>query len=248
MRHHCLTQHGYDPNPEVRNNPKSPALQKGHDISLGVRRKLQGKISESLKLQELAIGRSVKPGTKRKINSVDSAIDYLLDNYVLVRKRRIQGISGHVCKHCLTFHFKYISDIGDPMAGERHVCSPHLLKKAKSLQNGYSVEAQLRADSVYWLVQLSKSLFGSNLEAVVQSISPKTFDLIRYHFPLIECYFLSESDWSWPFFTKGRLVLDEKGLETIIENVGGTFAVFSIDAGKFRGYHLLKITRPSILL
>jgi len=40
------------------------------------------------------------------MGSIENALNYLLDNFLIVRKREFQGISGYFCRKCLSFQYK----------------------------------------------------------------------------------------------------------------------------------------------
>ena len=87
-------------------------------LSIAVERFMK-MITESLKFRELATRHSTPQLNWDLMNSAESAIDYMLNYYVIVHKRQIAGISGYFCINCLTFQFQYIKDIGfDLTAGE----------------------------------------------------------------------------------------------------------------------------------
>jgi hypothetical protein len=243
MREHCKTQHKYDPDPTVESKSiGSP--QKTGELSETSRARFKSMMTESLLLRELAYGSAINESIWDRIKTADSAVNYMLNNYVIVQKRQIQGISGYTCNNCLTFHFRYIKDIGyDLTAGERHRCLVNRVTEAESLQDRGARQRQLHKESVRWLVKLSKSVFGLRKAVVVRSTSPETFESTDFHAPLIELDFTDSSHWTWRPIHEHRLILNEKEVEEIMSHVGGTFAVISIKTGEFKGHHLLKIAR-----
>lgn len=247
MRQHCRTQHGYDPNPNVTNKRSTGAVI-AHEVSEGIKKRLQTKINESLSLRELAIGRPIRSEVLKSITSTDSAIDYLLDNHILLQKRQVQGISGHICRNCLTFHFKYIVDIGrDITPTENHRCLPSAVAYAKSLRDRYAAEFHLIADSVKLISQQCKFIFGSPVELAVHSISRETMKSTNFHSPCINLFTIDSSHWAWSAIRKRRLIIEAENLSKLIYNMIGTFVVFSISSGEMQGNYLIKLIRQKHL-
>jgi hypothetical protein len=205
-------------------------------------------MTEMLRLRELELGHAINESTWDKMKSAESAVNYLLNNYVIIRKRQIQGISGYICNNCLTFHFQYIKDIGyDLTAKEEHHCLIDAVNKANSLENRDARRRELNSESLRWLVGLSKSVFGVHMEVVIRSNTPETFGSRDLHAPLIELDSIDSSHWAWTPISKDHISLDNEGLQEIINKLYGTFGVISINEGEFQGRHLLKITREKSL-
>jgi hypothetical protein len=216
-------------------------------LSKTARAKFQSKMTELLRLRELALGHAINESTWDKMKSAESAVNYLLSNYVIIRKRQIQGISGYTCNNCLTFHFQYIKDIDyDLTAEEKHHCLINAVNKANSLENRDARRRQLHSESLRWLVGLSNSVFDVDTE-VVRSISPETFGSTDLHAPLIELDSIGSSHWAWVLIREDHMRLDNEGLQEIITKLYGTFGVISINEGEFQGRHLLKVTREKSL-
>lgn len=54
----------------------------------------------------------------KSLSSIKYALDYLLDNFVIISKKEFNGISGYFCKKCLTFEYRYITNIWDDVTVE----------------------------------------------------------------------------------------------------------------------------------
>lgn len=273
MREHCRTQHKYDPSPNV-GKQKSPFYSSSkknetrsrigetssseHDkerLSIAVER-FTKMMTESLKFRELATGHTT-PQLGNLMSSGESAINYMLDTYVIVHKRQIAGISGYICINCLTFQFQYIKDVGfDLTAGERHRCMDGAVAQANSLQDGRSRQNQLYLESIPCLVNLTNSIFtGKKCVIVHSSFMPEysesntsrnqSFKVGSFHAPVIRMDSITPSHWAWSSIKSGTLGLTDMGLEEIIRNVEGTYAIILIQKGDLSGYHLLYITRLS---
>ncbi len=72
-----------------------------------------------------------------------------------------------------------------------------------------------------------------------------SFKVGSFHTPVIRMDFITPSHWAWSPIKSGTLGLTDMGLEEIIRNVEGTYAIILIQKGDLSGYHLLYITRLS---
>lgn len=269
MREHCKTQHKYDPCPNIGSQKgasnigngtrsviggSSSSQQNKVRVPLAVER-FMSMMTESLKFRELAIGNTTPKSTRDLMSSPESTINYMLDNYVIVRKRLISGISGYFCKKCLTFQFQYIKDIGfDLTAEERHRCMVDRVSQVDSLQDRGLIQNHLYSESIQYLLNLTNSIFTDKKRVIVRSnfmskhsetnhSRIQSFNVRNFHAPVIRMNFITPSHWAWSPIKSGKLGLTGTGLEEIIRNVGGTFAIILIQKGELSGYHLLWITR-----
>ena len=139
-----------------------------------------------LTIQELGFRLDVNQVVSDSVGSIDKALNYLMDNFVILRKTDVSGISGHVCDNCLTFQFQYIKDIGfDLTARERHRCIPSMVHEANKLQDNITRHEHLRMQSYDFLTMLTNSIFMGNKYLVVESnIIPP--NLANLHLPLIK--------------------------------------------------------------
>jgi hypothetical protein len=248
MREHSRTQHKYDPDPPIAGYRRTASPQKAGQLSATSRARLRTMMAESLRLRELALGRAINERTWERMKIADSAVNYMLNNYVIIRKKRIQGISGYTCDNCLTFHFQYINNIGyDLTAHKIHRCPVNAVTQSDISQNRDARRRQLHSESIRWLVGLSKSVFGPRMAVAVRSVNVETLESIDLHAPLIELDSIDSSHWAWRPIREHRMSLNEEGLEKIISNVYGTFAVISINEGEFQGCHLLRATREKTM-
>ena len=151
MRKHCRTQHGFDPMPAPANvkvtTVRRPELVTGTN-TIGpsdTTEKFLKMMRDFLTIQELGFGLDVKQVVSNSVGFIDKALNYLMDNYVILRKTDVSGISGHVCGNCLTFQFQYIKNIGfDLTARERHRCIPSMVHEASKLQDKITRHNYLR--------------------------------------------------------------------------------------------------------
>ena len=112
MREHCRTQHGYDPEPIPR--PLPGRQRKTTDwinstASAPVEKFL--KMMANSRFQQTGIRDNTGEPIANSMGSIENALNYLLDNSVIVRKKEFQGISEYFCKKCLSFQYRYITPI-----------------------------------------------------------------------------------------------------------------------------------------
>jgi len=242
MRQHCKTQHKYDPSPKAPANQHSPNLKEAVSISKAIANSLQGKVRKTLRSQELSLGRPLGKETWNIVQSTDSTLAFIINNCVLVRKRTIQGISGHFCDNCLTFRFKYIMDIGHDLTPiEKHSCAADATRYGENIQNKDSERRRLRDKSFRLLVWLTGSVFGARMKVVSRSINPESPE---FQFsPRLQLHILDSDHWISSVIRKGRLTVEQIGLPRILHSLTGTFAVISVETGQYQGYYFVKIIR-----
>lgn len=103
----------------------------------------------------------------------ESGINDILNNYLLISKSEVRGISGYFCESCLAFHSRYIVNIGvDLIAGERHTCIPTILAWAESLPDKNRQRDILYHKSIYSLLHLTRSLLHSRSFVTIRRFSP----------------------------------------------------------------------------
>ena len=86
--------------------------------------------------QQTGIRDSTAEPIVNSMGRIENALNYLLDNFVIVRKTEFQGISGYFCKNCLSFQYKYVRNIWDEKtAKDEHVHNPNMLYDANSRAN-----------------------------------------------------------------------------------------------------------------
>ena len=260
MRSHCKSQHKYDPmpynlvNPQLNSRPKvsppTPEKQIGLRIALG---KLRNMVRDCYVLDQFAKGDTAIPGTIVPMLSVESAANYMLDNYLMVRKNEIAGISGHVCNNCLTFQFQYIKDIGyDLTAMEKHHCMPDAITRANGLEDRPYVQNSLNLQSIGHLEKLTNLVFGGEKYVIVSktgfpiiesnSSNTQQFKIENFHMPVLRLDTLTSNNWAWPAIHHGALPLDGAGLRNILRHVRGTYAAILVKEGKYSGRHLLSVS------
>ena len=79
-------------------------------------------MSNSVRFQQTEIIQDKSEDLTNSLGSIEYALDYLLDNFVIVHKKEFHGISGYLCKKCLTFEYRYIKNIWEEeIAKDKHV-------------------------------------------------------------------------------------------------------------------------------
>ena len=159
MRQHCRTQHNYDPlprpyprptYPENRKHGKAQELERGSFINGEIRSNLSvprerffKMLEERVRLQAMNRRYHIRQDNLDSMRSMEYAHNYLLDNFVMVSKRDIQGISGCFCEKCLSFEFQYIMHIReDSTPWYKHLYNPHMVNEANNLQNRSAKEVR----------------------------------------------------------------------------------------------------------
>src|SRR6476620_7859364 len=160
MREHCRTQHGYDPEPIPR--PLPGRQRKTTDwinstASAPVEKFLK-KMANS-RFQQTGIRDNTGEPIANSMGSIENALNYLLDNFLIVRKREFQGLSGYFCRKCLSFQYRYIKNIWDEKtAKDRHEHVPNMPYDAN--RPAKELEGRFQANRL--LIELTNSLFGSH--------------------------------------------------------------------------------------
>ena len=101
MRERCRTQHGFDPMPKNVKQNLSTVGQGQFFFGTGAARlsdageKFMNLISERLTIEELGRNQNVHQLTRDSFGLMDNALNYLMDNYVIMRNTEVNGISGH---------------------------------------------------------------------------------------------------------------------------------------------------------
>lgn len=261
MRYHCRTQHGFDPMPRTDpmhlnlgnqlNNLKLPA--QSHDIPntdttpmlSTAAEKFLNMMHQRLTFEGLGSGYKENESILDPTDSLENTLNYLIENFVIMRKRDIEGISGYVCDKCLSFQFQYIKDIRrDLPATERHQCQPSMKDEANRLQNKNENYKLVLAKSYQALMSLTNSLFGANKRLIVESsLSPPY--VTNLHLPLIKFDTITRDHWAWNPISNKITALTEMDARNFIKKACGTYCFVCIEHGVHVGYHLIFIRGES---
>jgi len=275
MREHCRSQHNYDPMPT---NSTSPSLRPelGANRRLGIP-SISGKngtgqpvaderfmkmIHQLLEIQEFVMDPSASQAFHNSLRSAEPALTYMLDNFVVLNKKDIAGISGYVCNNCLAFQFLYIKDIGiDLTAGERHQCLPAAVVEASNLRDRRTTISKIYVKAIDHLVTLTNSIFRGNKSLVVDSTYrpeyfmmnvPKTEGLGTsdkfkpFHAHVIRLESVTTNHWVWNLILRKNVLLTDTDLENFVSQMMGTYCLISVKMGLLSGYHLMYIKNDNL--
>ena len=243
MREHCRTQHHYDPDPNPKPSPirqrKTKELINSSVNSTGLSIE-SAPVEEFLKMmaysrfQETGVSDGKREDIAKSLGSIENALDCLLDNFVVVRKKEFQGISGYFCKKCVTFQYRYVRNIWyENTTKDEHVHLQNMPNDA----NRPVKENERRSEANIILIQLTHSLFGVN----------KKFDLYRcvgpenFHGPVIKFDYLDPSHWAGIAIKNNGVLLSNLYINDFIINVKGTYAQIIVASGAFKGKYLISV-------
>jgi hypothetical protein len=168
----------------------------------------------------------------------DSILNRLVDDYVVVRKRDISGISGYTCRRCWSFEFRYIKDIWiDLTAGETHRCRPTMLK-GSNLENRMEIRRELIKQRNDCLLNLTNSVFPEDKFLVVNPDAGNEGD---YHAHTFRLHQITPENWAWKPLLKKEMWLSQYDLVRFLARMDGTYARIMIESGQFSGDHLMYI-------
>lgn len=123
------------------------------------------------------------------INSLEYALDYLLDNFVLVNKSDIQGISSYFCDECLSFEIRYIQDTGNQEpAASKHM---HIRRREGTVYD----EKDGREQAYQGLVSATNSLF-SGRKFLLAEPRPNLSTDASFRGPRIEMESITPQHWA----------------------------------------------------
>ena len=75
-------------------------------------------LANSMRFQQTGVEDGKREDVAKSVGSIEYALDCLLDNFVIVRKKEFHGISGYFCKKCLSFEYNYIKNIWEEMTAK----------------------------------------------------------------------------------------------------------------------------------
>lgn len=151
-------------------------------------------------------------------------LKYLSQNCCMLRWSDISGISGHICKRCITFEFVPIKDLGhDKAAWQRHVCKDERINEVEKFPDKKLVLKQLRLMSSYQMIGLTNSWIPGKKKLVSLELSPfyqtKNYPFIRQLTVI--------PTWLENLINKGATELNVQDLLRLVPAIMGTYAVFS---------------------
>ncbi len=246
MREHCRTQHHYDPDPNPRPSPirqgKNKELINSSVNSTGLSMasapvvKFLKMMSNSVRFQQTGIGNSTNAPLANSMGSIENALDYLLENFVVVGKKEFNGLSGYFCKKCVTFQYRYITNLWqDRTAKDEHLLhTVHTSPDVNRLVNQYELQIQAGAA----LIELTNSLFPG--EKIFTLCPPVPFA----NGPVIKLDSLSVDKWAEAAIMKtGQVIEDDSYLNGFLMRAKGTYAQIIISSGPFKGTYFIAVQK-----
>lgn len=159
-------------------------------------------------IKKLGTGLTQALSNQDSVRSPDSVLNDLVDNYGIISKKEISGISGYVCDKCLTFEFYYINDIGyDLTAKEKHRCIPEMVYEANNVPSQSRKQRlnELRERATLCVIQLANSIFSAKKKLVLES--SVTSNIENFHAPKISLQPLGDGVWPWIALSLKKLIL-----------------------------------------
>jgi hypothetical protein len=176
------------------------------------------------------------------MRSMEYAPHYPLDNFVMVSKRDIQGISGCFCEKCLSFDFQYIMHIGeDGTPRDKHLHNPNMINEAYNLQNRSAEEHELRLQANQSLTTLANSLFTGKVSLVVEPVLEAAL-IANFHGPVIKLDYLTSDHWAWSPIVNKVVGIGETSLNNFIVDMAGSYVLISVQNGSYSEHHLIYIS------
>ena len=247
MRAHCKGQHDYDPIPSK--NPKKYGFFDDTEVDSNYYEaenaiyKVITMMKDFLKIQQLSRANAIAG----RIRSDVSYLNNLVDDYIIIRKRDIFGVSGYLCSRCLSFQFRYVMDIGRNLtAREKHRCDPEEVKISNTLGNTKQLYGDLVAKATDCLVTLTNSLFHGQVDVeLVSNFS----QFVNYNAPLIKLDNIALESWLPKLIQKRKIQLTDSGLRNYITRMKltGTYVKFLVNDGPYSGQYLMYLKRRTAL-
>jgi hypothetical protein len=256
MREHCKTQHGHDPFPTSSlGNLRGVNLQTQKIIgSIDLPKlkvaldRLAMMMDPILKAEALKSGRPLTMNVSYFLSHPDIMINYLSDNYLILNKNEINGISWNVCKKCHRFEFRLIKHKGiDHTPYESHGCLRNMQDEVNKMIDTQRAlrEKEITRHAVDLTESLVRMVFGNIVYVTIESsMSPQFLD--NFDSPLFEFEKVESSHWLASLINKSKFALSEVGLRNYIERLKGTYAVFIVKSGPYQGAHLVYLRRQNL--
>jgi hypothetical protein len=238
MREHCRTQHNYDPDPNPGPSPEGQRKAKkliNSSVSAASVEKFLKMMSISMQFQKMGISNKGED-TPNSLSSIEHALDYFLDKFVAVGKKEFNGISGYFCKKCVTFQYRYITNLWqEKTAKDEHLLhTVHISSDVNRSVNQY--ELQIQAGGA--LIELTNSLFPG--EKIFKLCAPVPSAKGR----VIKLDSLSIDDWAAVAIMKTGLVIeDDSYLNGFLMRAQGTYAQIIVSSGPFKGTYFIAVQK-----
>lgn len=164
-------------------------------------------------------------------------LNRLVNNYIIVPKRDISGISGHLCRRCCTFEFRYIKDIGsDLTASETHICDDTIQEKSNLYRE--QIRPQLIKQKSECLLNLANLLFRENKFLVVE---PTPVHEETYHAHSIRLAQIGPEHWALKPLIEEKMWLSQYDLSMFLDRMNGSYARLIVESGEYSGEYLMHV-------
>lgn len=183
-----------------------------------------------LKIKKLETGPIQIQVNLDSIRSADTFLNDFVDNYAIISKKDISGLSTYVCNKCLAFQFQYLKDIGiDLTAEQRHRCIPVMFYDANNLpdQNRIQRLNELRQRGTLHFIEMTNSIFAGKKEIVVHSTLLPA-NLGYFHAPKIRLVSMTADHWAWIPIILKEVALTDIGLKNFVGLLGSTYALLCV--------------------
>lgn len=237
MREHCKTQHNFDPDPNPGPSPirqrktiDSSVNSRGLSTKSAPVEKFLKMMGDSVRFQQTRIRDGMSESISNSMGSIENALSFLVDNFVIVRKKEFHGISGYFCKRCLTFEYKYIRNIWEEKtAKSEHV---HLAEMNRSVK-----ETELRSQANNVLVDLANSLFPGDKQFQLSALRTNPI-----HGPVIKLRGVTMDHWAGIAIRDVGLNLrDSPSIYDFVMKVKGTYAQIIVESGALKGRFFISV-------
>lgn len=149
---------------------------------------------------------------------------HLSQNYCMLSWSDISGISGHICKRCITFECIPIKDLGsDKAAWQRHVCKDERRNAVEKFTDKQLVLKQLRLMASYQMITLTNSWIPGKKKLVSLELDASHY---TENYPLIRPFAVIPT-WLNDLISRGATELNNQDLFRLVPAIMGTYSVIS---------------------
>ena len=196
-------------------------------------------MARSIRLQELSTGHAADRRSLDKLNLAESAINRMLDNYIVVPKRRVTGLSGFICQSCMTFQLEYIRIIGHDITAEglHKRCRQTALAEATKLRDKTSRLSYLYSESVSIMESLIRSIFPGKIFLIASRLKEGAAG--NYQAPDIAPEKMGTTHWGWSVIRAGKVDVTNSDLKIFLKDMMGSYALFTIPKVSYNDYYVV---------
>jgi hypothetical protein len=199
-------------------------------------------MTRSIRLQELSTGHAADRRRLDKLNLAESAINHMIDNYIVVPKHRVLGLSGFVCKTCMTFQLEYIRIIGIDITAEalHKRCRRTAISEASKLRDKSSRLSYLYSESASIMESLIRSIFPGKL--FLKASRLKEGAAGTFQAPDITHEKMGSTHWGWSVIKTGKVDITKSDLKPFLKDMMGSYALFTIPSNGYNDYYVIYIS------